>query len=220
MLSDFRYSYGQFKVSISEITLTGDDVVSFLQAQCTYDVHQIHPNSFQLISFLDPQGRVEFYAWLMNLETHFKLLIPSLLIERSIGRLNKFLISEDVMISDPLEKDYFFIIGPDAYSFADKGCKGVLFEESCFILATQNPDLKSIPTEDIEKWRGLTGWPGFDGSDYKFEILNNLNETTTTTAQPPTGSTTTKPPVINIPNKTGCIELVFHFFFLQRLHQK
>lgn len=173
MLNNFRYSKGQFKVSLSEVSLSGEDVTSFLQTQCTYDVNQINDKTFQLTTFLDPQGRIEFYGWLVKLNHDFRLLIPPLLIESSLKRLHKFLISEDVIISDPKTSDCFFIIGPESSLFTSDGFKGVMFDEPCVLLPSSVSGTDFLSTEDIETWRGLTGWPSFDGSDYKFEILNN-----------------------------------------------
>jgi tetratricopeptide (TPR) repeat protein len=173
MLDHFRYSKGQFKVSLSEVSLTGEDVISFLQTQCTYDINQIKEKSFQLISFLDPQGRVEFYGWLLRLNHHFKIVIPPLLIENSLKRLNKFLISEDVTISDPKTQDFYFILGPESSLFTLEGFSGVMFDELCVLHFNSVAGTDFLSTDEIETWRGLTGWPSFDGSDYKFEILNN-----------------------------------------------
>lgn len=174
MLNSYRFHAGQFQISFKEIELTGDDVHSFLQTQSTYNIDLISAGSFQLISFLDPQGRVETYGWLLNIQNKFCFLVPHLLIERTIARLNRFLISEDVYLSDPKDTQYTFLIGPEAQkSAASDALKGLLFEEEVY-LQKSSSDLPVISMEDIELWRGLTGWPSFDGSDFSHEILNNL----------------------------------------------
>lgn len=171
MLNDFRYGAGQFTVTLSELVLTGPDVKSFLQTQSTFDIDLLRPETFQLISFLDPHGKVESYGWLLFSNNQLSYLVPLPLVERSIVRLNKFLISEDVTISDPVSKSWTFVLGPKANQ---KAPTGVLFDEEAFLLPNPVSDIKTIPETDIELWRGLTGWPKFDGSDYSNELLNNL----------------------------------------------
>lgn len=172
MLNEYRYHAGQFQVTFHEITLTGEDVESFLQTQSTYDVSLITPGHFQLVTFLDPQGRVETYVWVLNRNSQYSLLIPSLILDRTVARLNKFLISEDVNLSEPARKEVTFLIGPEATA-NDSSLEGILFEERVY-LQEQKSDLPIISNTDIELWRGLTGWPSFDGSDFSHEILNNL----------------------------------------------
>lgn len=171
MLNDFRYGAGQFTVSLSELVLTGTDVKSFLQTQSTYDIDSLSPESFQLISFLDPHGRVESYGWLLFTKNQYSYLVPQTLVDKSIVRLNKFLISEDVTISDPVPKACTFVLGPLANV---TGPKGILFDEETFLFSAPVDGLDVIPEEDVELWRGLTGWPRFDGSDFTNELLNNL----------------------------------------------
>ena len=161
-------------MTFDEITLTGDDVRPFLQNQSTFDTDQMVPGTFQLISFLDPQGRVECYGFLLISQT-VRFLIPKLLTEKTLERLNRFLISEDVTLSEPESKTYHVLIGPLAKDFAStESLSGTLFEEKVFLTVTPPPDLPVVSSEDVETWRGLTGWPSLDGSDYSHEIINNL----------------------------------------------
>jgi Flp pilus assembly protein TadD len=171
MLNDYRYHGGQFSQSLVELAFSGSDVKSFLQNQSTYDIDKIQDGSFQLISFLDPQGRVECFGWLTLKNKKFSLLIPPAHVEQSLQRLNKFLISEDVDISDPLEKMVVFAFGSQ---LKGAGIKGILFDEEAYLLESLLPDLNMIPECDVLKWQALTGWPRFDGSDFSHEILNNL----------------------------------------------
>jgi folate-binding Fe-S cluster repair protein YgfZ/Tfp pilus assembly protein PilF len=174
MLNFYRFHAGQFAVEFYEVNFSGDDVVSFLQNQSTYDIKLIPAGFFQLISFLDPQGRVECYGWLTHQQS-FHFLIPKTILEKTISRLNKFLISEDVTISDPVLKKIFFLIGPEAQRFAHQSSlTGKVFDEVAFIQESNAPELKSLTNQEVETWRGLSGFPSFDGSDYSFSIINNL----------------------------------------------
>ncbi len=174
MLNNYRLHAGQFRVTFTEIHFEGEDVRSFLQSQSTYNIDLLSNNNFHLISFLDPQGRVEFYAWLVLKDNRYSMLIPPALIDKSMVRLTKFLISEDVVISAPLEKEFTFLIGPESCLYESGTIQGTLFEETAFLIENPVPYLEYVSTEDLEKWRGLTGWPTFDGTDYSFEIINNL----------------------------------------------
>lgn len=168
-LNQYRYHAGQFELTLSEIQFSGEDVREFLQTQSTYDVKSMADDSFHLTSFLDPQGRVECYGWLVNNSGYYSYLVPPSLINQTIERLNRFLISEDVNLSDPKTKTFYIQIGPEASG----KMKGVFFEENSFLSAEKSSS-PLIDASDIELWRGLTGWPSFDGSDYSHEILNNL----------------------------------------------
>lgn len=175
MLNEYRFHAGQFPVEFYQVNFTGDDVVSFLQNQSTYDVKLVPPGSFQVISFLDPQGRVECYGWLTNTDNAFSFLIPKLILEKTIARLNKFLISEDVTISDAEIKQLQFLIGPDSKNFSGStSWSGIVFDEAAFLQPKNSTQLKTLSQNEVETWRGLTGWPSFDGSDYNFSIINNL----------------------------------------------
>lgn len=169
MLNEYRFNVGQIEVSFSEIKFTGSDVKDFLQTQSTYDIEKILPDTFQIISFLDPQGRLESFGWLVLKDSQYSYLVPTSLKDKAIARLNKFLISEDVEVIDQGDKTFYFEIGP--HSKGD--VSGTLFDEKAFLntKASQAPKLKD---EEIELWRALTGWPKFDGTDFKNELFNNL----------------------------------------------
>lgn len=174
MLNQFRYGCGQFAVTLSYFNLFGDDSSAFLQTQSTYDVAALKEDDFHLISFLDPQGRVETYGWLVKTQNVFQFYVPPSLATRSLERLNKFLISEDVTISGPSQKQVFFIIGPEALGIQRAPWEGVLFDERSFLSLAPVEDVPFIPAMEVETWRALTGWPSFDGLDFSNEIINNL----------------------------------------------
>lgn len=173
MLNNYRYNVGQFSVNLCEFSFSGDDVKDFLQTQSTFDINKIQDSTFQLISFLDPQGRVESYGWLVKWEGHFSYLVPPQLLDKTIDRLNRFLISEDVSISDGLEASFVFLIGPFASTFAQNSKIGVLFGEPAHLVHDLVPGVQIVTESELKTWVGLTGWPSFSGEDYKFELLTN-----------------------------------------------
>ena len=168
MINDFRFSQGQFTVALSRFTLTGSDVSSFLDAQTTLNVKTLEQHHFHLTSFLDPQGKVETYGWLVRNETEFLYLVPPLLSEQTIQRLNKFLVSEDVEITSDGECDWTFVMGAEA-----EGYQGIILDENSILRQTSLSSIPSIPNTDVELWRKLNGWPSFTGSDFVKELINN-----------------------------------------------
>jgi tetratricopeptide (TPR) repeat protein len=175
MLNFYRFHAGQFSQSLSEIIFTGEDVEMFLQSQSTFDVKLIPESSFQMISFLDPQGRVETFGWLLKGDKQYSYLVPTKLVDQSLIRLNKFLISEDVYLSEPTEKKVYFLLGPEASTAKiNSAFKGMMFSEEAYLQFSSAESLKVMTDQEVETWRGLTGWPKFDGSDYSHTIINNL----------------------------------------------
>lgn len=166
MINQFRYSEGQFTISFEELLLRGTDVVSFLDSQTTYKISLLTPEHFHLVSFLDPQGKVETYGWLVNKNDHFLYLIPKSLKEKSLARLNRFLVSEDVEILEQGIRSWTFTIGGEE--------RGLIFDEPAILSPESSPGLPVIPETDVELWRKLNGWPSFDGSDFSSELVNNL----------------------------------------------
>jgi folate-binding protein YgfZ len=168
MINDFRFSRGQFTVSFSEFSLTGSDVFSFLDAQSTYNVKTLRPKTFHLTGFLDPQGKLETFGWLIHENDKYSYLVPSTIAGQSRARLHKFLVSEDVEIEEKGITDWTFVIGEDS------GFLGEIFSESCVLRRGPLINIPVIPKEDRELWRRLNGWPAFDGSDFSNELINNL----------------------------------------------
>lgn len=168
MINDFRYSQGKFTVNFSAFSLTGSDVSSFLDAQTTFNVKFLDENHFHLTSFLDPQGKVETYGWLVRQKDNFLYLVPPLLHEQSLQRLNKFLVSEDVEISSEGETAWTFVTGADTDGF-----KGVILDETAILSQSEPSHIATIPSTDVDLWRKLNGWPSFDGADFTRELINN-----------------------------------------------
>lgn len=175
MLEDYRYGAGKFPVNFTVFQLTGSDVVSFLQNQSTYNFQQLKEHEFHLMSFLDPQGRIEFYCWALKKKSEVFLLTPILLKDQAQIRLEKFLISEDVEIKNLGEQEWTFTIGPKSIKHAGlTSFKGTLFEENALLDQNPNYSVPLVKTNEIELWRALNGWPDFSGSDLVAEIINNL----------------------------------------------
>lgn len=175
MLETYRYAAGKLPVQFFVFQLTGLDVGFFLQNQSTYNFQELSENEFHLMSFLDPQGRIEFYCWALKFTTKVLLLTPVLLKDLAHVRLEKFLISEDVTIEEQGIQDWTFILGPKALEYSSSEVfKGCLFEETAILGQSFKIDLPTLAPCEIEVWRSLNGWPQFPGEGFASEIINNL----------------------------------------------
>ena len=175
MINEFRYHVGQYPQSFHAFRISGSDVESFLQDQSTFNVSTLEEGSFHLNAFLDPQGRVECYGWLVRAKDYYIYLVPEKLKEEAIERLNRYLISEDVTIDGPFWEDWLIVVGPETFdSNFENSFTGSFFADEAILLKSLSlPDLKKIPSADLELWRGLTGWPTFNGDHFQKEIINN-----------------------------------------------
>lgn len=173
MLNQFRYQTGQFKVQLESFKLSGSDVLTFLQAQSTYDVKVLQKGAFHLAAFLDPQGRTECFGWLLNAEGSFHFLVPLMLRDAAIERLNRYLISEDVNIDGPELLEWWIVLGPKAFAPSMSFSGKIFDEDAWFFLNGPLNDIPKIPEVDVKCWRGLTGWPKFSGKGVDKEIINN-----------------------------------------------
>jgi tetratricopeptide (TPR) repeat protein len=175
MLETYRYAAGKLPVQFFVFQLTGSDVGFFLQNQSTYNFQDLKENEFHLISFLDPQGRIEFYCWALKTTSKVLLLTPIQIKEVAHVRLEKFLISEDVTIEEQGIQNWSFILGPKSsdYSVVDS-FKGSLFEETAILGLNFQSAVPELNSSEIELWRSLNGWPSFSGQGFVPEIINNL----------------------------------------------
>jgi len=175
MLNTYRYDSCKFPVEFFSYNLTGDDVSFFLQNQSTYDFKDLKVGDFHLVSFLDPHGKIEFYSWAIKKNSEVTLLVPPLLKDQALSRLEKFLISEDVTIETQGLQKWWIVLGRSAIELAgSQSFQGVILEEPALIVQEHNSSLPIIPQIEIDQWRVLNGWPSFSGEDFSSELINNL----------------------------------------------
>lgn len=176
MLNQYRYDVGQFPISWNVFKLTGSDVVSFLQNQSTYNIDLLEDKKFHLVSFLDPQGRIECYGHICRDGSEYFYLVPELLKEAANERLNRYLISEDVTIEGPYWEDWLVILGAQSSQYkTDTTYSGEMFADEALLLKSEaNPEIRELEESEIELWRGLSGWPSFTGADFQKELIVNI----------------------------------------------
>jgi tetratricopeptide (TPR) repeat protein len=173
MLNQFRFQTGQFQVGLHSFKLTGSDVFNFLQAQSTCDVKAFEQSQYHLAAFLDPQGRTECFGWLLNAGEEFYYLVPELQKEAALERLNRYLISEDVEVHEPIFQQWWVLLGAKSSAPADSFVGTMFDEKAWFFNSGPLTGVSVIPQDQVNVWRGLTGWPQFDGSGVGKEIINN-----------------------------------------------
>lgn len=167
MLDHPRFSGGFFSVKFSVFKIDGSDAESFLSAQSTFDVRSLEEKSFHLVSFLDPQGRIQCYGWLLRNSNQYLYLVPPALETKTHERLNRFLVAEDVEISSAEEQIWQFLFGGPT-----EGYRGILFDESVTLSNVPASGKKEISESVIQSWRVLTGYPSFRAENFKEEIIN------------------------------------------------
>jgi len=175
MLEQYRFGVGKFKLNFSTFNLTGSDTADFLQKQSTFNFSLLGEKEFHLASFLDAQGRIEFYGWFLKCEQGYKVLVPIALESSAHLRLEKFLISEDVMIERVGHEDWTIALGPESLNLKTEDCfQGQFFEERALLTKVDTfHHVEVISEDDREKWRRLNGWPDLFGKNFKNEIINN-----------------------------------------------
>ena len=174
MLETYRYNAGKFPVSFFVFELTGLDVGDFLQNQSTYNFSELKKNEFHLTSFLDSNGKIDFYTWALKLADSVLLLTPEKIKDIAHTRLEKFLISEDVTVNPVGVQSWTVVLGPNALSFKNtESFVGSIFEEDAILTQTQI-DCATLAPNEIELWRGLNGWPDFSGEKFAPELINNM----------------------------------------------
>lgn len=169
-LEENRFSYSQVQTNLELIKIIGSDAKTFIGSQSTFDVNKLNNNEFHLISFLDPQGRIQSYGWLLFKDNTYSYFVPKSLKDVSIERLNKFLISEDAEIVSEGEKTLYFTFN-DLVSSAPAG---VLFDQETKLHFT-DPRAQSLSVDEVEAYRILTGSPTFDANHFSAEIINNTH---------------------------------------------
>jgi folate-binding protein YgfZ len=173
MLNQYRFLNGQFPLDVVSFRICGSDSKSFLKNQSTFDVKELLPHSFHLISFLDPQGRIESWGWLLSEENSYVYLVPSQFKKEASLRLNKYLVSEDVEIFEVENTFWSIMLGPKIEK-SNGAFEGEFFGEKAFLVHVDHVnEIVEIPAEARELWRGLTGWPNLDGSNSIGELITN-----------------------------------------------
>ena len=168
-LESYKFDKKLFELYEGSISLRGDDAKSFLNSQSTNNTKDQIDKSFIFNALLDVSGKiVSVFLQLKLSENEFLLLLPKSLIDKTIERLDKFLISEDVEISS--SEKYSYLICHDN-NIEDNGYVGTyFFSDDKIIVSNEKLD---FPTDDISILEAMTGTLRFGTSYNQSTLINN-----------------------------------------------
>ncbi|MEX2523621.1 MAG: hypothetical protein WD750_01570 [Gammaproteobacteria bacterium] len=142
--------------------VAGSDAVSFLHAQLTCDVENMADGAGSSAAWCNPKGRVIATFLLFRLDNEFFLLLPSVLKESVVKRLNMFVLRADVRITDFTEGRSLLGVrdqseNSNAFSITKLNERLHLFlpdtgSERCLII-DENERLQKVWTELTETFR-------------------------------------------------------------------
>ena len=138
--------WGLFKIS-------GDDSLQFLQGQTTNDVKSLASGASHISSLLDLNGRVCSFFYLLKRTNDFLLLLAEELLPKTVSRLEKYIITDDVHVSTVTDDGLYLYLGPK-HNLLKKICNNC-FELSIFSM----PALLLWTKEDIAELTRLNVEP-------------------------------------------------------------
>lgn len=108
------------------ICITGKDAKTWLQRQLTQDIANL-PIDGRAVARLDRAAHVKYYGVLIPDGNGFKLLLPVELEANLREDVEKFVIMEEIQISQQIECEFAFICGPGSEGtpinfFGEEGC--------------------------------------------------------------------------------------------------
>ena len=98
----FNFNLNKFQFELrdfSEITVTGEDALTFLNGQITTNVSLILPFSSAIFCRLDPKGRIKFAGIIANRIDSYSLFVETAKAQSILEDLDKFIVSEDVELN-------------------------------------------------------------------------------------------------------------------------
>lgn len=157
-----------YKTSLVSIEVSGEDAMNFLQGQTTNDIKLLNDGEFQLTTLLDKAGKVVSYFYLGLKNLQYYIFVEESLVEVTLERLEKFLISEDVCLKT-LSCEPSLLLG--ALSFEhENGFKGMLYGQmACLSFDAYKEKQES---KLLLKYQILSGFPD-DKLFYIGKLINN-----------------------------------------------
>lgn len=105
----------------ARIEVRGPDAVDWLQGLLTQDVAALQPGQVADAAYLTPQGRMVAELRIVRREDGFLLETPMSARDAVLGRLDQFIIMEDVTLTDASERlGCLTVLGPDAPALVDR----------------------------------------------------------------------------------------------------
>lgn len=172
-LKFIRYESAYYGLeNLCVITASGNDVESFLNGQLTSSVVSMDNGSFHTSCVLDISGRYISHFLLVKVDVnHYKLLVSQKLMDLTLKRLNKYLISEDVDLDVDKSKKYYAIWG--FYPNELKGYRGRLFNEQCLLIDQRPNEIPQMKKSDYDVLKFASGEPEFELEIKSAELVTN-----------------------------------------------
>jgi len=167
-MSSEKISPSYFTEKFFFFEISGSEAKSFLQKQSTYNIENISPNTFQLISLLSPKGIVESFGFLIHADSKYLYAVSISEQEASKQRLERFLISEDVEIVEEGIREVYFTL----HSVFSPGVKGHFIYEDVSLSFERPSLLPIISPSEKDDLVFLSGYPNFSKPADEKIILN------------------------------------------------
>lgn len=180
MALDFRFQGGWYALDDwSLVQVTGADRRRFFQGQTTQDLSLLCDDRAVLTARLDRTGRLRSYFYYgQKTDQEDFLLIPAVLKTSALEDFNKYIIMDDVELSEEIQIPVV-LFGELALQQAGVwidfyGEEGLL----CLTPPTNLNDEQRVSKDEIELLRLLNGWPAWGDEISEKNLINDcrLNE--------------------------------------------
>ena len=138
-----------FQIEVPELSLIdfrGEDAESFLQGQITQQVTNLTEGCFTPSSRLDPNGKIKFNFFVGRLGNKLRVLIDQSDAEDFQLDLDRFVISEDVQITnDDQYKNMVLVTGQKKFSYENYKCEIFLGDERAILISKKQISGETFP---------------------------------------------------------------------------
>ncbi|MBD66842.1 MAG: hypothetical protein CME62_16690 [Halobacteriovoraceae bacterium] len=161
------FDKNQFLLTKKAIKLSGSDVTSFLNNQCTNELSGLAENSFHFNTLLDISGRlVSAFVLLKKSAELYYILLDDKNIETCLERIEKYHIAEDFEV-EIIDQKFSLLINHEGQ---DNSFQGTYFYPTDQIIETEN---NTTDANSFLKLKTLTGVPEFGVEAHAGELINN-----------------------------------------------
>ena len=164
-LKNLRFGHWFVQLPWTQISVVGDDAVTFLHGQTTNDIKSLEIGDSHLDSCLDISGKVQAFFYVRKDENGFTLFTPSSQCESLVERLEKYIIMEEVELSASADNVLYFEFGSTASS-------NLNFIGEEVIVSASKPECGEFSQKLFDAYRFLKGFPS-EGEPLSEQLVNN-----------------------------------------------
>lgn len=166
-LRPFLQSPAQVALQLVPVRVTGEDASAFVDGQST----QALSADWKFHVFVDRTGRVESYFLARRRAPEVDVLVPAALLESFRQRFEKFVVSEDVTVTEAGPSTHWLALGP---GLQVPGAEANLAGEPAAIQAAPFPGVPEATSQVWEEWCRAQGIPSLTRAEGVGEIVNQL----------------------------------------------